>query len=242
MLSKNQIKYIQSLHQKKHRQMYGYFLVEGRKSVEDLISSDFEINTIYATNQWKGIEIPALLEKIMIVDEASLQKIATHQHPDQVVAVVKMPSIELPSILPSGKYIVLDSINDPGNAGTTIRTADWFGWDGVIFLENCVDIFNPKTVNAAKGSLFTIPVFESTASALFSVANAHTVYGAFLEGEAFDKIKREENVLLIIGNEANGISEHIFPFIQKKISIPKKGNAESLNAGVAAAVLMSQWP
>jgi TrmH family RNA methyltransferase len=242
MLSKNQIKYIQSLHQKKYRQMYGYFLVEGRKSVEDLISSYFEINTIYATNEWNGTQTSMLVEKVEIVDAASLQKIATHQHPDEVVALVKIPSIELPPVLPSGKYIVLDCMNDPGNAGTIIRTADWFGWDGVIFLENSVDIFNPKTVNAAKGSLFKIPIFQSTSAALFSAANNHVVYGAFLDGEAFDKIKKEENALLIIGNEANGISESISSFVQKKISIPKKGNAESLNAGVAAAVLMSRWP
>jgi TrmH family RNA methyltransferase len=242
MLSKNQIKYIQSLHQKKHRQMYGYFLVEGRKSVEDLISSNFEIHTIYATNQWNGLQSSILGEKVEIVDAASLQKIATHQHPDEVVALVKIPSIELPTTLPSGKYIVLDSINDPGNAGTIIRTADWFGWDGVIFLENCVDIFNPKTVNAAKGSLFNIPIYQSTATLLFSSASMHAVYGAFLDGEAFDKIEKNENTLLIIGNEANGIAESVSSFVQKKISIPKKGNAESLNAGVAAAVLMSQWP
>jgi TrmH family RNA methyltransferase len=135
-------------------------------------------------------------------------------------------------------------MNDPGNAGTIIRTADWFGWDGVIFLENSVDIFNPKTVNAAKGSLFKIPIFQSTCQLLYFLAasNARCLWGFFRWTKHLTKSKKKRTPFSSSEMKQTALAESISSFVQKKISIPKKGNAESLNAGVAAAVLMSRWP
>jgi TrmH family RNA methyltransferase len=221
--------------------MYGKFLVEGRKTVQDLLLSDFKVNTIYATNEWQP---ESIVKADILVEEVSageLTKISSHETPDKVIAVAEMPENIFVDKLDKGKYLLLDQINDPGNAGTIIRTAHWFGWDGVILTKNSVDIFNPKTISAAKGSLFHIPVsYCEDAATLLSESNK-AIYGAFMEGENIYSTKTEEDCVLIIGNEANGISKELIPLIQNKISIPKIGGGESLNAGVAAAILMSEW-
>jgi len=221
--------------------MYGKFLVEGRKTVQDLLLSDFKVNTIYATNEWQP---ESIVKADILVEEVSageITKISSHETPDKVIAVAEMPENIFVDKLDKGKYLLLDQINDPGNAGTIIRTAHWFGWDGVILTKNSVDIFNPKTISAAKGSLFHIPVrYCENATTLLSESKKE-IYGAFMDGGNIYNSKTEENCILIIGSEANGISEELIPLIQNKISIPKIGGGESLNAGIAAAILMSEW-
>lgn len=221
--------------------MYGKFLVEGRKTVNDLLLSDFKVNTIYATNEWQPesiVKADILIEK---VSEAELGKIASHENPDKVIALAEIPENIIADELNEGKYLLLDHINDPGNAGTIIRTAHWFGWSGVILSKNSVDIFNSKTISAAKGSLFHLPVFYADNAAKLISKSGKKIYGAFMDGENIYTSKTVENCILIIGNEANGISDELIPLIQHKVSIPKIGGGESLNAGIAAAVLMSEW-
>jgi RNA methyltransferase, TrmH family len=221
--------------------MYGKFLVEGRKTVHDLLLSDFKVNTIYATNEWQP---ESIVKADILVEEVSadeLAKIASHETPDKVIAVAEMPENIFVDKLDKGKYLLLDQINDPGNAGTIIRTAHWFGWDGVILTKNSVDIFNPKAISAAKGSLFHIPVRYCENTTMLLAESQKKIYGAFMNGENIYNTKINENCILIIGSEANGISEELIPLIKNKISIPKIGGGESLNAGVAAAILMSEW-
>ena len=221
--------------------MYGKFLVEGRKTVHDLLLSDFKVNTIYATNEWQP---ESIVKADILVEEVSadeLAKISSHETPDKVIAVAEMPENIFVDKLDKGKYLLLDQINDPGNAGTIIRTAHWFGWDGVILTKNSVDIFNPKTRSAAKGSLFHSPVRYCENATVLLSDSSKLIYGAFMDGENIYNAKTEEGCILIIGSEANGISEELIPLIQNKISIPKIGGGESLNAGIAAAILMSEW-
>jgi len=241
MISKNQIKFVQSLHQKKYRQMYGKFLVEGHKTVLELLSSGFKIDSIYATAKWISENKINFNVLIAEVTEAELQKIATHENPQEVIAVANIPASSADAQLKKGKYIALDQINDPGNAGTIIRIADWFGLDGVIFSENSVDVFNPKVVSAAKGSLFRVPFYYMDLEKCFAANGHFPVLGTFMEGESIYSKQFPTDGILLIGNEANGISESLSAAIQHRISIPKFGQAESLNAGVAAGILISEW-
>ncbi len=221
--------------------MYGKFLVEGRKTVHDLLLSDFKVNTIYATNEWKAETTVHSDIIIEIVSQDVLAKIASHEAPNKVVAVAEIPAAIFIDKIGAGKYLLLDQLNDPGNAGTIIRTANWFGWNGVILTQNSVDVFNAKTISAAKGSLFHIPVqYCENAAALLSESKKK-VYGAFMDGGNIYQTQLDENCVLIIGNEANGISDELAKLLNQKVSIPKMGNGESLNAGIAAAVLMSEW-
>ena len=243
MLSKQQVSFVRSLHQKKFRQMYGKFLVEGDKLVRELLQSTFKVDAIFKLKGWefsfKG-EKPDVFE----VSEDELRKIATHESPNQVLAVALIPKYNatMPAAkLEDGLYVACDNLNDPGNAGAIIRTADWFGVKKVFFSEDSVDVYNPKVVNAAKGSLFRLECNSAKLESLFE-ANKHIkVYGAFMQGESIYKTELDKNAFIVIGNEANGISSDLLPFIHHRITIPSFGGAESLNAAVAAGILMSEW-
>lgn len=249
MLTRPQLTLVRSLHQKKYRQMYGKFLVEGDKLVRELLASRFKTYTIFHTPNWNydwqtgktALHHPA---EIVEVSEAELAKLSTHDSPNQVVAVAGIPDSKLNtpnSKLPLGLYLACDQLNDPGNAGTLIRTADWFGIDTIFFSENSVDIYNPKVVSAAKGSLFRVNCFYNNLTDLFA-ANPHLpVYGTFMDGENIYKTKLDKDAIILIGNEANGISDSLLPYIQHKISIPSFGQAESLNAAIAAGVVMGEF-
>lgn len=242
MISKNQIKTIQSLHQKKYRQLYGNFLVEGHKSVAELLRSNYTTNEIFATAEWlaqNGTSVSGI--KITEVSAVELQKIATQENPHQVIAVAQIPDLAVPEKLPDGCYIAVDNLSDPGNAGTIIRNADWFGFRGVIFSRNSVEAFNPKTVSAAKGSLFNTKVIYTDLAKCFAENKDFPVLGAFMEGNPIYSVAFPQKGILLIGSEANGISETLLPHITQKITIPRYGNAESLNAGVAAGIIAAEW-
>lgn len=249
MLSRQQISFIRSLHQKKYRQMYGKFLVEGDKLVRELLASRFKISTIFKIQSWKH-GIPNLKNankdyyEVIEVTEAELQKISTHENPNQVIAVAEIPNSKLKiqnSKLALGLYLACDNLSDPGNAGTIIRTAEWFGINAVFFSENSVDLYNPKVVNAAKGSLFRVPCFYINLASLFTANPQLPVYGTFMNGENIYRTKLEKDAVILIGNEANGISDELIPFIQHKITIPSFGHAESLNAGIAAGIVLAEF-
>lgn len=243
MLSKQQISYLRSLHQKKFRQMYGKFLVEGDKLVQELLESNFKVDAIYKVQSSK-YKVQSENTEITDVTEAELQKISTHENPNQVVAVAEIPkqSADNGQQTTDKDIVVLcDNISDPGNAGTIIRTAEWFGAKSVVFSENSVDIYNPKVVSAAKGSLFRMPCFYADLRYLLSASKDKKVYGTFMRGENIYKVDLAPNAFVIIGNEANGISEELESLIDTKVSIPSFGKAESLNAGVATAVVLSEF-
>ncbi len=242
MISKKQTGFVRSLHQKKFRQMYGKFLVEGDKPVRELLASDFKVYSVFSVEGWHTTGGELAIEHITVTEE-ELKKLSTLEHPKEVIAVAGIPNSE-PLFQnfewQKGITICLDNLNDPGNAGTIIRIADWFGVHTVYFSENSVDIYNPKVVSAAKGSLFRVHCQYTDLKKLFKHHPQIPVYGTFLEGENIYEAELAKEAFVIIGNEANGIGAELFPYITKQISIPSYGKAESLNAGVATGIVVSE--
>ncbi len=220
--------------------MYGKFLVEGDKSVRELLHSAFKIDAIYGLSGWVERHHTQAVE-LHAVSPAELAELSTHEQPDEVVAVAHIPVQEPGTLSPAGLYIACDRLNDPGNAGTIIRIADWFGASGVIFSENSVDVYNPKVVSAAKGSLFRMPVIYADLATLLTDNRYLPVIGTYMDGESIYSTRLPSSGILLIGNEANGIGEELSALVSKRISIPAFGKAESLNAGVATGILMSEW-
>ncbi len=243
MLSKKQNGFIRSLHQKKFRQMYGKFLVEGDKPVQELLASDFKVYSLISVEGWQPEDSSKDIEHFTVSTE-ELKKLSTLENPKEVIAVAGIPNTELFSSnfeRPKGLVICLDNLNDPGNAGTIIRLADWFGLPAVYFSQNSVDIYNPKVVSAAKGSLFRVHCQYTDLKKLFEQHPQIPVYGTFMEGENMYDAELAKDAFIIIGNEANGVGEELFPYLTKRITIPSFGKAESLNAGVATGIVLSEW-
>ena len=220
--------------------MYGKFLVEGDKPVRELLKSNFTIDTIYSINTWQ-MTVGNSKPNQVIVTEEQLKKISTHENPNQALAVVDIPVTHNSFKNITSLNIVCDNLNDPGNAGSIIRIADWFGIENVFFSETSVDIYNPKTVSAAKGSLFRVKCIYTDLKKLFNENQSIIVYGTFMEGESIFTSNLGENAFILIGNEANGISDELLPFVNQKLGIPSFGKAESLNAAVAAGIVVSEF-
>lgn len=224
--------------------MYGKFLVEGDKLVRELLASKFKIDTVFSLETWNLPDIEKDLEHVTITEE-ELKKISTLENPNKVVAVSEIPQQSLSASVENlkGLTVCLDNLNDPGNAGTIIRTADWFGVNKVLLSPNSVDIYNPKVVSAAKGSLFRVDCIYTDLKKLFEITPNVPVYGTFMNGESIyhTSLPHSESIFILVGNEANGISEELFPFITQRIAIPSFGSAESLNAGVATGIVLSEF-
>lgn len=238
MLSINQKKYINSLQQKKFRTQYGTFLVEGKKMVEELIQSGLEIEFVFVVKgfQVKGVEAIEISEKEM----KSISALST---PSNFLAVAKQKKQSV-DLAQNNLILVLDNIKDPGNLGTIIRTADWFGVNTIICSNECVDVYNPKVVQATMGSVFRAIITYTNLVEFFQQNKSIPVYvyGALLDGEnVYEKPIQDKKAFLIMGSESFGISKELTPFITNKIMIPKYGNAESLNVAVATGVLCSAY-
>ena len=235
MLSRNEVKYIQSLRHKKNRDEDDLFIAEGVKIVDELISADFVIKNIYAVKDW--IEKNSTVENVIEVSDDELKRISNFETPNKVLAVVgRNKSTQIPD-LENKITLLLDGIQDPGNLGTIIRTADWFGVENIIASPDTADMYNPKVVQATMGSIARINIFYTDLNAFLST-NTITVCAAVLDGENISAIDKINECILIIGNESKGVRESIQPYIQKKISIQKNGKAESLNAAVAAGIIL----
>jgi len=246
MLSKNRQKLVNSLRLLKFRQEEGLFIAEGVKVVDELLKSNFQIHQIFATPEWiLAHHIPAnrYLVEIVEITQAELEKISTLGTPNQVLAIAFVPAkISIPDI--TGEWaLLLDQIRDPGNLGTIIRTADWFGINRIIAANNTVDVWNPKVVQASMGSVFRMPVHYAEAEEFLSAYSGRIpVYGTLLEGEPLGKLPLNPGGIVVVGNESHGISDKLIPFITTRITIPAAmagsgGRAESLNASIAAAIL-----
>lgn len=234
MLTNNQKKRIIALQQKKFRKLEGSFIVEGRKLVKELVASDCAIEAIYGTETLNGVDVE-------LIDAKTLKSISSLKNPDNFLAVAKIK--EAKSVdFESGLTIALDNISDPGNLGTIIRTADWFGVKQIVCSNDCVDIYNPKVVQASMGAIFRVNIVYSDLSEVLSDSTL-TVYGAFMNGENIYSQPSIEikNAVLLMGNEANGISEGLEQTVDTKITIPKAGESESLNVSTATAILCSEF-
>ena len=236
MVSKSELKYIQSLSDKKVRLETGCFIAEGVKLVGEMIAAGYPIRAIYALDSW---DAPDTSIEVNRVEAFELEKMSLLQTPNQVVAVAKMPS-KTDAINLTGKLtIVLDGIQDPGNLGTIIRIADWFGVQQIVASEDTVDVYNTKVIQATMGSFMRVSVaYKNIADWLPTLQLP--VYGALLEGENIFTTTLPKQGILVIGSEAKGIRENCIDFITHPVTIPKIGGAESLNAGVATGIIVAQ--
>ncbi|MEO7802874.1 MAG: RNA methyltransferase [Ginsengibacter sp.] len=243
MLSKAAAKYIQSLHHKKFRDEEDLLIAEGVKVLHDIISSKkFECRLLYATADWFD-EHEQLLEGLtstqkIVASEDELTKISTLHTPNKVLGVFKQPkSAEI--VLENNISLMLDDISDPGNMGTLIRIADWFGIENIICSEHCVEVYNPKVVQATMGSICRVNVMYTSLPAFIQNNRAIPTYAASLRGESLSTLDSTTEGILIVGNESKGISNDVLDLSTKKITIPKYGQAESLNAAVATGIILS---
>ncbi len=248
MISANRIKQIKALSQKKHRRESGLFIVEGDKAVSELLQqSDWEISHIYALQAWLDENIlppNTLFDK---VSEKELSRISGLTKPNRVLAVVKTPERDITELKTGGKLILLlDNIRDPGNLGTIIRTADWFGIENIICSENTAELYNPKVIQSAMGSFLRVKLYYTSPEVyLSSLSEELPVMGALLNGDNIYKKKFPDEGIVIIGNESRGISANLINYITHRIYIPKHRDInkkilpESLNASVAAGIILS---
>ncbi len=236
MVTKSELKYIQSLSDKKVRLETGCFIAEGVKMVGEMIAAGYPLKAVYALDSW---ESPDTSLEVTRIEAFELEKMSMLQTPNQVLAVAMMPHKKEVLNLEGPLTIVLDGIQDPGNMGTIIRTADWFGITQIVASEDTVDVYNPKVIGATMGSFMRVSVtYKNLAEWLPTIKLP--VYGALLEGENVFTIKTPQKGLLVIGSEGKGIRENILEFITHPVTIPKIGDAESLNAGIAAGIIVAQ--
>lgn len=240
MLTKSQIKYIQSLGHKKHRDAEGLFLAEGPKIVgEWLQEPGLRLQTIYGTQQWIDQQ-DHLAAPVQVVTEDELTKISQLQTPNQVLAVVYQQTHPAALAATSSLILALDTIQDPGNLGTIIRIADWFGIKAIVCSPECADIYNPKVVQSTMGSLARVKVLYADLVEWIESQPGCRIYAAALEGQDVGKMDALKAGVLVIGNESKGISERVMAKVNVRITIPRKGKAESLNAAVATGILLSK--
>lgn len=238
MLSNSKKKFVNALKQKKFRQLHNSFVVEGVKMVEELLHANFEVTAIFGTPNW--IAQNQNIEAIEVSNK-ELQSISSLKTPHEVLAVaVQKPTLD--SNFQDQLILALDTVQDPGNLGTIIRTADWFGIKSIVCSSNSVDLYNPKVIQASMGSLFRVNIIYTDLANFFSQHQDLTVYGALLDGNNIYKEKIEpKNTVILMGNESKGISDDLLQFVTHPISIPKFGNAESLNVAVATAILCAEY-
>lgn len=238
MVSKNQIKLITSLQQKKYRIANKLFFAEGVKGVQELLDSNFELEHLYTTQN----DFPELSkDKKSIVDDNDLKKISALATPNSCLAVFKMPTEK--TIIETGLIVALDSVRDPGNLGTILRLCDWFGIQQVVCSKETVDIFNPKVVQATMGSIARVNVNYIDLSA-FLAKTKLPIFGTFMNGENIYKSVLPQQGIIIMGNEANGISAELEQLVQNRLTIPRFGNlqkTESLNVATATAIVLSEF-
>ena len=235
-LSKNHLKLITSLSQKKYRHKYKLFIVEGIKVVQEFLNSSYELEILFSTESSFSY-----LDSFIEVSEQELKKISSLKTPNKVIALFKIPVEKNSS--PSGLIVALDAINDPGNLGTIIRLCDWFGIDQLLCSKETVDCYNTKVVQSSMGSLTRVAIsYIDLKEYLTSVSIP--VFIADMDGDNIYEMKPPTSAVLVMGNEANGISNSIKQIVSTKISIPRYGNSqltESLNVATATAILLSEF-
>ena len=239
-LNKSTVKLIQSLKQQKYRKEHQLFVVEGRKMVEELLQSYLETLCLFATERFL-LDYELQDERLEIASEVQMEQMSGQDTPPGILAVVKIPKPR--TISDTGMVLALDGIANPGNLGTIIRTAEWFGIKQIVCSEDCVELWNPKVIQATMGSIFRMNVVSTDLPEYLEKVkkSGKAIYGALLEGESlFKKTNREEGVI-VIGSESHGIRTNVLPYITHPITIPRaKGSVtESLNASIAAGIILA---
>ncbi|MGB1313241.1 MAG: TrmH family RNA methyltransferase [Bizionia paragorgiae] len=236
MLSKSQIKVITRLKQKKYRVQDGIFVAEGIKVINELLDSHLELQHLFTT-----VSFGTVLEKEQLITEAELKKISFLKTPNKALALFKIPQQQA---IPTNQFVVaLDNVRDPGNLGTIIRLCDWFGVEELVCNTETVDCYNPKVIQATMGSITRVNVSYIDLESYLKASNS-PVFGAFMDGDNVYNTTLPETGILVLGNEANGISPEIEALVTNRIAIPRFGAlqaTESLNVATATAILLSEF-
>ena len=244
MFSKAVIKYINSLQIKKYRNLHQTFVVEGAKSVRELLTSGFEIEKLFLTEEFyqKNSRLFPKDTAITLVTENQLVQAGTYESNNAGLALVKMKKLPPLQIKTSELVIALDDIRDPGNLGTIIRIADWYGINKIICSETCADFYNPKVIASTMGSFGRVSAYYINLPEFFKTLPKETkIYGADMEGQNIHKLDLKPEGILVMGNEANGLRPETIPFITDLIKIPGFGKAESLNVATATAIITDNF-
>jgi TrmH family RNA methyltransferase len=237
MVSKNQIKLINSLQQKKYRKLHNLFIAEGKKVIQELLDAQFSLAYLFVTKADLFDTNPAAT----LISDNELKKITALTTANDCLAVFEIKETNFKQT--SGLELALDNIKDPGNMGTIIRLCDWFGISKIVCSEETVDIYNPKVVQATMGSLARVQV-EYTNLVDYLKATDLEIFGTFMDGKNIYKSNLPSKGIIVMGNEANGISEEIEQLVTQKIAIPRFGNlqqTESLNVATATAIFLSEF-
>jgi TrmH family RNA methyltransferase len=251
MLSKTRIKFIKSLQNKKIRDEERLFVIEGDKIVKEFLSAKMGLKMLAAKPEFIKSINQELLKYAEVIEEINfetLKQISTLKTPHNALAIVKMPEHEMniPEIL-NQFCAALDFVQDPGNMGTIIRAAGWFNIRNIVCSLDCVDVYNPKVIQASMGALLHVNVFYSDLKKLLisAIKNNIPVFGTMLEGNSIYHHKLDNKGIILLGNESKGISDELIPFVTEKIMIPRFSNAkegiDSLNVGMAASVIFSEF-
>lgn len=247
MLSKTQISFLRSLHQKKYRDIHKQFFVEGRKLAQEVLRSNLAVTGLYGTGSWIMAHQQELDKFRSIVHEitpSELERISDLSTPNEVFITCRIPEYGHPDFHQiEGPVLALDQVQDPGNLGTIIRTCDWFGIRTILCSEGTVELYNPKVLQATMGSFTRVRVhYGSLAGFIEASGKGFKVYGTASGGASLFDMELEQRAIIIVGNESKGISPDLTPFLMQSIGIPSAGpGAESLNASVAAAIVISEF-
>jgi RNA methyltransferase, TrmH family len=243
MLSKNTVKFIKSLHQKKYRTENGQFFVEGEKSVLEVLRSDFLIDLLLITDSFEKKHselLKSYLGQLVKVTQNQLEQLGQYQSNDAAIAVVNMKANTAFEPEIDELIIALDDVRDPGNLGTIIRVADWYGITKLVFSPQTAEFYNPKVIQATMGSFTRVKFFYENLERVIDRWNL-PVYGAFMNGLNIHRMEKPARGILLMGNEANGISPELEKKVTQKVTIPGFGQAESLNVAIATAILCDNF-
>ncbi len=251
MISKNRLKYVRSLEMKKYRKADGVFVAEGHKLVGDLLDV-FECTYLVATPDWlsanalwverqRGVEIDE-------VTEDELRRVSFQETPQQVLAVFKQPvySVDVNEVVRKQLCLALDDVQNPGNLGTIVRLADWFGIEHIFCSKGCADIYNPKTVQATMGGIARVQMhYVDLPEMLSSLERGIPVYGTFLDGDNMYQKTLENRGLIVMGNEGKGVSQEVEALVSERLYIPNypegRETSESLNVAIATAIVCAEF-
>ena len=239
MISKNQLKLIRQLGQKKYRKQFNQYLVQGEKNVLELLNSPLKVNDVFATQSFIDNNQSAYPHTHFIAaDEEQLTKASTLVSNNAAIAIIDMPSTVLPD--ENSLILALDGVSDPGNLGTIIRVADWYGIKHIVASTDSADPYNPKTISATMGSFVRVSVSQVELPEYLSTLNM-PIYGAFLDGQSVHSTKFSGQGVLLMGSESHGIREQCAKLVSNKITIPAFGGAESLNVAMATGIILDNF-
>lgn len=251
MISKNKIKFIISLQKKKARDDERLFVIEGDKLVREFLNAGAPVVMLIAKPEFLSSlpsQLTSFVKEVEKVSYEELKQISTLKTPHNALAVVRMPDNKMKLTEMMTQYCVaLDFVQDPGNMGTIIRAAGWFGIKNIVCSMDCVDVYNPKVIQSSMGAILHVNIFYADLKDIFTFAaeNSVPVFGTMLDGKSIYKHKPDQKGIILLGNESKGISAELIPFITEKIKIPKFSTAtdgiDSLNVGMAASVVFSEF-